>query len=676
MTFFSGIGKAGQEAGSFQPLLEVVVDKAEQSVGVVIDVKPEKTEKREEALTCKEIGKRNEPTFSKKKPEIPGSPQGDAKKFIKRQEAILWAQELYDRKSCFSILAKAVGKKEPVSSLINPQTSVDLNLFCGSAEAPDRYLGGEVSKSLQTEMGRAFLINRLGHPVDDVEALQGRQAAVRACLPEDVYSQLLSCLEKMQGRGEAELHSFWGKVQLPGTLANAYVKTLRDSWKKRLNRTSISLAATSFYNTGQKALRLGITTLLIPAGVMTCLSATGATQPIPVVDDFVRHYAGAGNEFGRFAGLFATENAAALEFVVAATTVGIAATTIKGSWDWFNADLEAARIVQEKFVYIAKHFRGMEGIYQVCRENPLLSENLEEFGRLEAFFMDPDLEPLRDALNAHTFDSVADRFFYNTGNVLVAWELLQTEEVRQKYGEALVAAAEIDAVVGAAAHIRSGHYSFPEYLDAKSPQIALQDFFNPQMPEEERVLLKEFSLGSSEGTKEKHCIITGANASGKSTTSRAIMDAVLLSQTMGIVPAKKAAITPFSLRTCMPGRDSLGEGQSGLTREVDIINDIRSFTASKEKSGGFVLALLDEPFKLTNKASGDTLASETMKELQSRENVVSIVVTNEPSTLQATERLGGFSYRMMADGRSFVEGTYVDDMGGVKVAMERGFIRG
>ncbi|WP_424320873.1 MutS-related protein [Lacticaseibacillus chiayiensis] len=95
---------------------------------------------------------------------------------------------------------------------------------------------------------------------------------------------------------------------------------------------------------------------------------------------------------------------------------------------------------------------------------------------------------------------------------------------------------------------------------------------------------------------QKNALITGANASGKSTYVKSIAVNAILAQTINTVLAKDMTMQPGLVITAMAIRDDLSEGDSYFVAEIKAIHRLLKAVAGKQRIYGFI----DEILKGTN----------------------------------------------------------------------------
>ncbi len=95
---------------------------------------------------------------------------------------------------------------------------------------------------------------------------------------------------------------------------------------------------------------------------------------------------------------------------------------------------------------------------------------------------------------------------------------------------------------------------------------------------------------------QKNALITGANASGKSTYVKSIAINAILAQTINTVTATSFTMEPGEVITAMAVRDDLSEGDSYFVAEIKAIRRLLNAVAKKKRVYGFI----DEILKGTN----------------------------------------------------------------------------
>jgi dsDNA-specific endonuclease/ATPase MutS2 len=124
----------------------------------------------------------------------------------------------------------------------------------------------------------------------------------------------------------------------------------------------------------------------------------------------------------------------------------------------------------------------------------------------------------------------------------------------------------------------------------------------------------------------KHLIITGPNASGKTTVLKSVLINIILSQQFGCGFYDKASIAPFDYLHCYlnipdtSGRDSLFQAEARRCKEI-----LNKISENKKASH---LCLFDELYSGTNPTEAESTTIEFMKYLVNNKKVSSLLTTH------------------------------------------------
>lgn len=129
------------------------------------------------------------------------------------------------------------------------------------------------------------------------------------------------------------------------------------------------------------------------------------------------------------------------------------------------------------------------------------------------------------------------------------------------------------------------------------------------------------------------CLITGANATGKSTFSKAVAVNAILAQTIHTCAAAVFSMPYMQVITSMAVRDDLVEGQSYYIREISYLKRIVDAVGGRLP----VLCVIDEILRGTNTAER-LAASEAICRYLAAKNCFAIVATHD---IWLTKRLAG-----------------------------------
>ena len=152
---------------------------------------------------------------------------------------------------------------------------------------------------------------------------------------------------------------------------------------------------------------------------------------------------------------------------------------------------------------------------------------------------------------------------------------------------------------------------------AEQPVYAVKGLIHP---------LLEAPVGNDLETS-RPILVTGSNASGKSTFLKAAAYAALLAQTVRTVPASEYAAPPLRVCTSMALRDSLQEGESYYIVEIRSLK--RILDAAEAGSGQpRILCCIDEVLRGTGTVERIAASSEILLEL-ARRGVLCMAATHD-----------------------------------------------
>ncbi len=145
-------------------------------------------------------------------------------------------------------------------------------------------------------------------------------------------------------------------------------------------------------------------------------------------------------------------------------------------------------------------------------------------------------------------------------------------------------------------------------------RIDYEEMYNPLL---ENPVYNDFSLSDS-------CIITGSNASGKSTFTKAIAVNEILAMSIHTCAAKTARIAKAEVYTSMAIRDDLLSGESYFVKEIKSLQRIVEVI----ERGSFVIAVIDEILRGTNNRERISASAAILKYLENK-NCAVIVASHD-----------------------------------------------
>mgnify|MGYP001034376071 CR=1 FL=1 len=240
-------------------------------------------------------------------------------------------------------------------------------------------------------------------------------------------------------------------------------------------------------------------------------------------------------------------------------------------------------------------------------------------------------------------------FFNNNGKLLQTYKLFVKH--KNKLADALYEFGKLDAFLSIACLLQETQgsksqatYTFTQFLgrsENPKPYIALVDMWNPFL-NAKKVVTNTITM---DGEHEvRNIILTGPNAGGKSVFISGMAISLLLSQTLGIVPASSATITPFNkINTYLDVSSDIAEGKSLFMAEVERAQQQLN-TIAGLRNDEFSFSVMDEIFSGTNPKEGEAAAYSIVHYLSQYTNNLSIIATHFPKLTLLPERVhvGGF----------------------------------
>ena len=144
-------------------------------------------------------------------------------------------------------------------------------------------------------------------------------------------------------------------------------------------------------------------------------------------------------------------------------------------------------------------------------------------------------------------------------------------------------------------------FAVPDLREERAFPFSVGDLFHPLLSDPV----------SNSLTAEKPVLLTGSNASGKSTFLKAAALCALLSQSVGIAPARSYSGACFRIYTSMALRDSLQDGESYFIVEIKSLR--RILLASQETESAPVLCCIDEVLRGTNTVERISVSAEILR---------------------------------------------------------------
>ena len=150
-------------------------------------------------------------------------------------------------------------------------------------------------------------------------------------------------------------------------------------------------------------------------------------------------------------------------------------------------------------------------------------------------------------------------------------------------------------------------------------------------------------------------ILTGPNASGKSTVLRMIGCVVLMAQTTGLAPARACALHPVKYLTTMMGiRDDPEAGRSRFQNELMRAGEC--VEAARRRPDDVGLLLMDEIFGGTDPAQGDACGGKVLTSLAGTSGCLYVLATHQRGLVEHSETIASMRRFRMAEDYRMVPG--------------------
>lgn len=204
-----------------------------------------------------------------------------------------------------------------------------------------------------------------------------------------------------------------------------------------------------------------------------------------------------------------------------------------------------------------------------------------------------------------TYNKVMKRLMNNAENYLTVYRCI----------------GEIDAAISTASFRKSLLWCcIPEYT--KKKRLEMAEVYHPLI---EEPVANDFTM-------EKSCLITGSNASGKSTFIKAVAINIILAQAINTCAAKYFLIPSAEVITSMAVRDDLMAGESYFIREIRYLKRILDSITEERVT----FCAIDEILRGTN--TGERIrASRAILEYLRDKNCIAVVATHDKELTELLE---------------------------------------
>lgn len=549
----------------------------------------------------------------------------------------------------------------------------DLELYCSRNEQDRRNNLFSKIDMTQTVFGQRELAKLLAHPTTEINTLQARQTLVKELVEnEPLFNELERLLDAVH-KAESHIFSYW---QTPNKATSELINSLYFGWLPEsfntyscIHEAGVRLGnlGTAYQTVGDVITNAGMDYFLINTLQMQTFKAFNTIMHANSDTSFSSLLVNrAHNTFWPWGGFFrakqlysdthknfdlgfttmSSPQAAAVASVMATMNtagLGIKVWIIKNVLAQAKMTRNAANYLHNRLIGVATLVNTTNRIQHLCTKNPVFAKSLHNYSAMNTLRTHPTsnstgFADLVKMLQTNTFKGSASFFSY-TGRVLAAHKLM--EKNKEDFNGFMQFIGEIDAYVSLARLYKKFqsqrvHYSFATYHTSSTPYINLTNFWNP-MVNPNVVVPNDLELGAP-GDK-RNLIVSGANTGGKSTLLKAILTQMLFAQTIGIVAADNALITPCDyLAGSLNIIDNTGQGDSLYHAEVKRISMLIKAAERMAEENKPCFIIMDEMFRGTRPEKADLETYNCGKRLADMRNVSFILAThylNNPLKLEA-----------------------------------------
>jgi DNA mismatch repair ATPase MutS len=204
----------------------------------------------------------------------------------------------------------------------------------------------------------------------------------------------------------------------------------------------------------------------------------------------------------------------------------------------------------------------------------------------------------------------------NKGKILRVFKLLTNN--RYIFNNIILNTGKIDAYLSILRLKKLHNLSYPIYLNNTKPILIVKNMYHP-------ILKKPVKNSICLNKKTKNILLTGCNASGKSTFIKSISLNILLAQTIGVSFTSKMKFTPFMyFNTYLNLADSLDKNS---LFEMEMLRMLENINIVKNTDKPIYLGI-DEIFSSTNPSEATSGGYAICKEFSKNRNLISIISTH------------------------------------------------
>jgi DNA mismatch repair protein MutS len=564
------------------------------------------------------------------------------------------------RRAMFTLLSN-FEEKNPVSqaNVLDYKTWVDLDLLCGPKSDVRLYVAAQLDRTV-TEAGRVVFYRKLADPQSDMQQLENQQAVVKYLLNNEPLFNELDATLKALVESENLMLSYWyakhfsrweleyDKFRLPLASKVTSIKDL-ENW---INKSPVMWQARNAEGhifSGISKILFFYWFLAVPLYAVMGVDV-GAVLPRSIYES---KWFPKARDMSSFVGFSIYSALGITSWLISKVCEGdpnrasfqrltkgglaLYGTMDEMYWKMMSFSQQKAQdeFYYAKVVHVARYINSLKAMAQLVANNEVLAAKMPSIRSFNEHVAalgksSEDMHYLLELLEKETFDGNYSPWFMYWGRVKIAFALIA--ELKSQFIGMMIALGELDAQLSIAKLYKEFTakrvtFCFPTYIDpllVASPAVTVTDFWNPLI-DPDRVVPSSLDIGEPYATPQ-NVVITGPNASGKSTITKAFMLTVILAQSLGIAPAKALALTPFSkIITYLNITDDIAAGNSHFKAGVLRAREVEELFKGL-KPHAFGLAAIDEVFNGTTFEEGQAAAYSLIKLLG--QNPLGMCITN------------------------------------------------
>lgn len=563
------------------------------------------------------------------------------------------------RREIFTLMC-SYEKNHPIKNqpnILDYKSWQELELLCGPKSNPAFYVASKLDRT-NTEIGRVTLYKKIIQPIHDCVQLENQKKLIQTLVSDQRLFNELD--DKIKGlvKAESVLLSFWQEDFFFSLIQQSRVKIpWAQSLSNYINKNELALEAN--YQLSQ------LTTLFS----LACMTTGAITLSLQGIALITKHTAPESlKNFNKALGFDSPATAISIFGLccfllnkIKNQTANGASNIITGVSNGANAwgMLDEFRIknvthhcLRTKLMHVATYVNNMCALGEFVAKNRTISHLMPEIKHFNTIIDElskksHEFDHLLALLASDTFKSEPS-FIWFSGRIQATYSLLH--QFKDMLIPAMIAVGNLDAQLSIAKLYKEFEgkpitFCFPTYIPqekSQGPALEIKDFWHPSL-EPTKVVPNSLSLGQYCNTSPG-AIITGPNAGGKSTITKAAILCTILAQSFGIAPAQSISLTPFSkIITYLNITDDIAEGNSHFKAGVLRAHDILT-TAQQCESYNYMLTALDEVFNGTTFKEGQAAAYSLIKQLGQNQNVMCITNTHFPviPTLENTKNFTNY----------------------------------